>query len=61
MDLARSISPKVPFGFSSSHGIGEISLPYLSGKQREGQVNQIGVALLGADSMLKRVIVVNTI
>ncbi len=58
-ELARSISPFVQAVSIPLSGAGRLHCYVSLEKQKEGQVNQIGMTLLGADPMLKHVVIVD--
>jgi 2,5-furandicarboxylate decarboxylase 1 len=59
LDLARSVSPRVQSVSLPLSGCGRFHCYVSLDKGNEGEVNQIGMTLLGADSMLKHVVVVD--
>lgn len=58
-ELVRSFSPFVRAVSVPLSGAGRFHCYVSLDKQKEGQVNQIGMALLGADPMLKHVVIVD--
>ena len=58
-ELARSISPFIQAVSIPLSGAGRFHCYVSLDKQKEGEVNPIGMALLGADPMLKHVVVVD--
>jgi 2,5-furandicarboxylate decarboxylase 1 len=58
-ELARSISPYIQSVSIPLSGAGRFHCYVSLDKQNEGQVNQIGMALLGADPMLKHIVIVD--
>ncbi|OGP93470.1 MAG: hypothetical protein A2156_11250 [Deltaproteobacteria bacterium RBG_16_48_10] len=58
-ELARSLSPFVRSVSIPLSGAGRFHCYLSLDKQREGQVNQIGMALLGADPVLKHIVIVD--
>lgn len=58
-ELARAVSPSIQAISIPLSGAGRFHCYVSLDKQKEGQVNQIGMAFLGADPMLKHIVMVD--